>query len=107
MIVGPWQVGKTTLARQLAAAQSEMPVLWLTGDDSETQQLLAHAPLGRLRTLIHQHRMVVVDEVQRIPGIGLTLKLIHDHFPSVQLLVTGSSALDIAEQTAEPLTGRK
>lgn len=107
VILGPRQVGKTTLARQLVTTQPEALVLWLTGDDPETRLLLTNASLGRLRALIHHHKIVVVDEAQRISGIGLTLKLIHDNFPEVQLLVTGSSALDIAEQTAEPLTGRK
>lgn len=107
VVLGPRQVGKTTLVRQLAASMPDVPVLWLTGDDPETQQMLANAPLGRLRSLINQNRLIVVDEAQRVAGIGLTLKLIHDNFPDVQLLVTGSSALDLAEQTAEPLTGRK
>lgn len=107
VVLGPRQVGKTTLARKLAASLPDVPTLWLTGDDPEAQHLLANAPLGRLRSLIHQNRLVVVDEAQRVSGIGLTLKLIHDNFPDVQLLVTGSSALDLAEQTAEPLTGRK
>jgi uncharacterized protein len=107
VVLGPRQVGKTTLARQLTDALPDVPTLWLTGDDPEAQQLLANAPLGRLRSLIHHNRLIIVDEAQRVAGIGVTLKLIHDNFPDVQLLVTGSSALDLAEQTAEPLTGRK
>lgn len=107
VVLGPRQVGKTTLARQLAASLPDVPTLWLTGDDPETQQTLANAPLGRLRALLHNNRLIVVDEAQRIGGIGLILKLIHDNFPDVQLLVAGSSALDLAEQTSEPLTGRK
>jgi uncharacterized protein len=107
ILSGPRQVGKTTLVRALSDALPNVPTLWMTGDDPETQQLLTNMPLGRLRSLIHHNRLIVIDEAQRIPHIGLTLKLIHDHFPEVQLLVTGSSALDLAEQTAEPLTGRK
>lgn len=106
VVLGPRQVGKTTLMQEISASIPDMPALWLTGDDPETQQLLANAPLGRLRSIVQQHRLILVDEAQRISGIGLTLKLIHDNFPHVQLMVTGSSALDLAEQTAEPLTGR-
>jgi uncharacterized protein len=107
VVLGPRQVGKTTTARDLLASLPDRPALWLTGDDPETQQLLTNAPLGRLRSMMQAYQLVVVDEAQRIEGIGLTLKLIHDNFPGVQLIVTGSSALDLAEQTAEPLTGRK
>ena len=62
VVLGPRQVGKTTLARQLAASLPDVPTLWLTGDDPETQQTLANAPLGRLRALLHNNRLIVVDE---------------------------------------------
>lgn len=106
LLLGPRQVGKTTLARQLTASFPEQN-LWLSGDDPETVQVLRQASLARLKALIGVKTFVVIDEAQRIPGIGITLKLLHDNLPEVQVLATGSSALDLAEQTNEPLTGRK
>jgi len=106
LLLGPRQVGKTTLARQLAASFPEQ-YLWLSGDDAETVQVLSQASLARLQALIGVKTFVVIDEAQRIPGIGITLKLLHDNLPAVQVVVTGSSALDLSEQTSEPLTGRK
>ena len=106
LILGPRQVGKTTIARQLSnlfPAQN----LWLNGDDPETVQVLQKASLARLEALVGTKTFVVIDEAQRIPGIGTTLKLLHDNLPELQVLVTGSSALDLSEQTNEPLTGRK
>jgi len=50
---------------------------------------------------------VVIDEAQKVANIGSTLKLIVDHIVNVQLLVSGSSALELAQETSEPLTGRK
>jgi len=50
---------------------------------------------------------VIVDEAQRISNIGLSLKLIIDNFSDLQLIVTGSSALELSESINEPLTGRK
>lgn len=106
LLLGPRQVGKTTLARQIMAGYPQQS-LWLSGDDPQTVQVLRQPSLGRLKALVGAHTLVVVDEAQRIPGIGLTLKLLHDNMPLIQILATGSSALDLAEQTAEPLTGRK
>ena len=106
LLLGPRQVGKTTLARRLANSFAEQH-LWLSGDDPATVQVLSNASLARLQALIGAKIFVVIDEAQRIPGIGITLKLLHDNLPQVQVLATGSSALDLNEQTSEPLTGRK
>lgn len=106
LILGPRQVGKTTLARQIMAEFPDQS-LWLSGDDPETVQVLRQPSLSRLKSLIGSLTLIIVDEAQRIPGIGTTLKLLHDNMPDIQILATGSSALDLAEQTAEPLTGRK
>lgn len=63
--------------------------------------------LERLKNIIGKAKTVIIDESQRIPNIGLTLKLITDNLPEVQLIVTGSSSLEISDLTYEPLTGRK
>jgi predicted AAA+ superfamily ATPase len=49
----------------------------------------------------------MIDEAQRIPDVGLIAKMIVDQFKDVQLLISGSSALEINQSTQEPLTGRK
>lgn len=106
ILIGPRQVGKTTLTRKLAQDLAQ-ETLWLTGDDPAARSLLQDISLARLKQVLGQHQVVVVDEAQRLTNAGLTLKLITDHFPQVQLLVTGSSSLDIAAQTKESLVGRK
>jgi len=106
IIIGPRQVGKTTLVNHLLE-NIDKPTLWLTGDDPEIRNLLTHISLSRLKTVVGQHQVVVVDEAQRIPDTGLMLKLITDNLPDVQLVVTGSSSLDLAAQTKESLVGRK
>jgi predicted AAA+ superfamily ATPase len=60
-----------------------------------------------LTQLIGKHNLVFIDEAQRIPNIGTTLKMVTDRLKNVQLLVSGSSAFEINNKTAEPLTGRK
>ena len=50
---------------------------------------------------------MVIDEAQRIPDVGLKLKLITDTMPEIQLIATGSSSFELANSVNEPLTGRK
>ena len=106
VVIGPRQVGKTTLLQKIVGGSQEK-TLWLNGDDPHVRHRLTEAGVAELGALIGNSRIMVIDEAQRIPGIGLTLKLIVDQFKSVQLLVTGSSSLDLAGATGEPLTGRK
>lgn len=62
---------------------------------------------AELKLLIGHHRIVVIDEAQRVENIGIVLKRITDNFSDVQLLVTGSSSFDLQNKLNEPLTGRK
>ncbi len=106
IIIGPRQVGKTTLAKQIVDGRGEN-TLWLTGDDPETRNQLKDVSLARLEAILSNNQIVVIDEAQRLHNAGLMLKLITDHFKNIQLIVTGSSSLDIASETKESLVGRK
>ena len=48
-----------------------------------------------------------IDEAQRIPNIGLSMKIFVDEIKGRQLIASGSSSFDLANKTEEPLTGRK
>ena len=63
--------------------------------------------MERLTAFIGKNRLLVVDEAQKVPQIGLNLKLIVDHIPGVRIIATGSSSFDLARSIGEPLTGRK
>lgn len=104
IVLGPRQVGKTTLLRELV---SEKDVLFLNGDDPTVQTLLSNVNTEVLRQLIGKHAFVFIDEAQRIDNIGITLKLITDQIQTCQLIVSGSSAFELRNATNEPLTGRK
>ena len=105
LLFGARRVGKTTLARRLLG---ELPfkALEATGDDPVLSGLLASRDTARLDGLVAGYELLFLDEAQRIPDIGLALKLIHDRHPDLRMLVTGSSALDLASRTREALTGR-
>ncbi len=105
IVLGPRQVGKTTLLKGIA--EKKGAYLFLNGDDPVVQQQLEGANTQTLKQIIAKHKLVFLDEAQRIKNAGLTLKLITDQFKNVQLLVSGSSALELANKINEPLTGRK
>jgi predicted AAA+ superfamily ATPase len=60
-----------------------------------------------MRLVAGNKKIVFIDEAQRIPNIGLTLKLFTDQIKDVQVIATGSSAFELSSQVNEPLTGRK
>ena len=104
VLLGPRQVGKTTL---INACLEGNDFLFLNGDDPEVRSLLENAGVSKLNSIIGKNRLVFIDEAQRIKDIGLIAKMIIDQFKEVQLLISGSSALEINQTTQEPLTGRK
>ncbi len=106
IIYGARQVGKTTLVESLIKNYSQTTLL-LNGDDSDIRDILSETSMSKLKPIIGNHKIVVLDEAQRIPETGLVLKIIHDNFKDVQLIATGSSAFELANKIKEPLTGRK
>lgn len=98
-------MGKTTLLRSLFVPDPH--TLWLNGDEPDVQALFEQVNTARLKTLFAGRKYVVIDEAQRIPDIGLKIKLVTDSIPEIQVIATGSSAFELANKTNEPLTGRK
>lgn len=106
IISGPRQVGKTTLLRAIME-ETNRKVLYLNCDEPDVRPLLENASSTSLKALIGNYSLILIDEAQRIKNIGLTLKLLVDEFKDVQVIATGSSALELANEIREPLTGRK
>ena len=104
VLIGPRQVGKTTLINFIL---KDKDYLFLDGDDNTVADILANANTENLKSIIGNYKYVFIDEVQRIPNIGLKLKIMVDQIKDVQVIVSGSSSLDINNVTQEPLTGRK
>ena len=104
LLIGPRQVGKTTL---ITSILENTPHLFLDGDDPTVRSLLNNPNTEQIRSIVGNHKVIFIDEAQRISGIGLTLKIITDQFKAVQLFVSGSSSFDLSNELNEPLTGRK
>ncbi len=106
VIIGARQVGKTTVVRDLIAAQGTA-AKYLNGDETDLYPIFKKPTSTQLRSLIGESKVLVVDEAHQIPNIGRALKLIVDTFPDIQIIATGSSSFDIGNRVNEPLTGRK
>ena len=104
-IYGARQVGKTTLVNEVIGKLG-VRTLVINGDQSRYVSVLSSRDLARIRGLVAGYELLFVDEAQRIPEIGLNLKIIRDELPKLKLVVTGSSSLDLASRISEPLTGR-
>ncbi len=105
ILFGARQVGKTTLLNHIIA---ELPLktLRIDAEDSRYSEVLSGKNTQQLKSLVAGYELVVIDEAQQIPNIGMTLKLIHDHIPEVRVIATGSSSFDLSNKIMEPLTGR-
>lgn len=104
ILLGPRQVGKTTLVQDLL---KDSDVLKLNGDDPQVRLQLSNANFNFLKNLVDGYSTIFIDEAQRIENIGITAKLLIDANLGKQLIITGSSSLDLGNKINEPLTGRK
>ncbi len=103
-ILGPRQVGKSTLLAELAAAETKVRIL--NCDNEDDRRLLIDKTSTELKILVEPHDFFLIDEAQRVKNIGLTLKKIGDLHLDTHVIVTGSSSLDLADEINEPATGR-
>ena len=105
IVLGPRQSGKTTLIEMILSDRESY--LLLDCDDSLIREQLQNANTEKLKQIIGSYKTVFIDEAQRVKNIGLSLKIIIDRIKNVQLLVSGSSSFELANEINEPLTGRK
>lgn len=105
IILGPRQCGKTTLLKAISSGLEDK--LQLNCDDANDRQALETKSLAALSSLVGRHRAVLIDEAQRVSDIGLSLKIMVDNIPGIQIIATGSSSFELSNRINEPLTGRK
>lgn len=104
-IMGPRQVGKSTLAG--AMIPEDANVLEINGDNTDVQTMFVNVDDTKMKVLIGNKNFLLVDEAQKIGNVGNMLKIVAEKSDDVKVIVTGSSAFKLAEAVNESLTGRK
>lgn len=105
IIYGARRTGKTTILNEIAKNIDNY--LYVNCDLIDGQNLFNFKNQEEIKLSFSRYSYLLIDEAQRVMDIGIKLKSIIDTLPELQLIVTGSSALDLSNQTNEPLTGRK
>lgn len=106
LIFGARRVGKTVLVKEILDRVNE-PVLTLNGEDINVHDKLAIRSIENYKQIIGSYKLLYIDEAQKIPEIGLKLKLMIDEIDGLKIIISGSSSFDIHKDAGEPLTGRK
>ena len=106
VIYGPRRVGKTTLINNFIK-NSKLKCRFDSGDNIEVRNVLSSQSLDVIKRYVEGYDLIAVDEAQRIPNVGLGLKILVDNFPDLFVVITGSASLDLSYKIGEPLVGRK
>ena len=106
IVFGARRVGKTVMVKEILKRVDE-PFLSLNGEDINVHDKLALKTVENYRQMLGSYRLLYIDEAQKIPDIGAKLKLMVDEIEGLKIIISGSSSLDIYNQSGEPLTGRK
>ena len=105
ILYGARQTGKTTLLDELLP---RLPYRSLAVNADETRYLdvLSSRDLNAMGRLVAGYDLLFIDEAQRVPDIGINLKILTDGLPDLRIVATGSSSFELANRVSEPLTGR-
>jgi predicted AAA+ superfamily ATPase len=106
-LLGPRQVGKTTLAEEISALFSPKPIYLDLESPTNRAKLLEPEAYFEL----HKGRLIILDEIQRVPELFPVLRGVIDRrrregLKSGQFLILGSASLDLLKQASETLAGR-
>lgn len=107
LLLGARRVGKTELIKKYLENIPKEEYLQLNGEDVEDAYLLKVRSVVNYKRLLANTKLLVIDEAQNIPEIGLILKLIVDSIEGIKIIATGSSVFDLSNKLGEPLVGRK
>ena len=105
VILGARQVGKTTLLNVLSSDREG--VLTFNCDNADDRDELNRDTVTQLKELVGTASMLAIDEAQRLENVGLTVKMLVDALGNnTQIVITGSSAMELTNGLYESATGR-
>lgn len=105
LLYGTRRTGKTTIIEHLATKYKN-DTLILPGEDLQIAEILKNRTVKNYRRIIGDKKIVVIDEAQAVPEIGMCLKFMIDQIQGITIIATGSSSFDFVYRTGEPLVGR-
>lgn len=108
LIYGARQVGKTTLMQSLQNQfiKADKHVRYLNCDLDEERLAVNTTSRSLLDRLVVGYDALLIDEAQRLDNPGLTLKILHDQYPALTIVATGSASFDLRNRVSDALTGR-
>ena len=107
ILVGARQVGKTTLTKELLKHYDSRRTVIYNGDNLEAQKL-SKMESSQIKALVANSQCLLIDEAHKINRIGDIVKSLFDDLGgNLQIVLTGSSTVNLIDSTTEPLTGRK
>lgn len=105
VIYGPRRVGKTTLVENFLK-KTRLKFKLDSGDNLAVAEILSSQSFDKINKFAAGYDLIIIDEAQRIPNVGLGLKILVDNNPKLKVLITGSSSLSLSYKIGEPLVGR-
>ncbi len=106
ILLGARRVGKTELIKKYLSELKTEDYQLHNGEDQNTWQLFAERSISNYKRLLGNTKLLVIDEAQKIPDIGIKLKLMVDSIEGLSIIATGSSVFDLTNKLGEPLVGR-
>lgn len=107
ILLGARRVGKTELIKRYLQQLKESEYVFLNGESYITADLLSNRSVRNYERILGGKKLLIIDEAQKIPDIGLKLKLMVDEIEDLKVIVTGSSIFDLSNKLGEPLVGRE
>jgi predicted AAA+ superfamily ATPase len=104
-LYGLRRVGKTTLSKVILEKYGSISG-YFNCEIIRHKTMFESLDVEKIKEYFGKEKIVVLDEAQNVSQIGKMLKLMVDTYPEIQIIATGSSSFEIANQTGEPLVGR-
>ncbi len=105
IIYGPRRVGKTVLLNNFLSS-TKLKYKFVNGDDLDVQTVLSSQRIELIKEYTRGYELFVIDEAQKVPNIGMGLKILVDHIEGIKVIATGSASFDLSNKVGEPLVGR-
>lgn len=105
VLYGACQVGKTTLAQRIIKKPA-LKTLKINADIEPHTEVLSSRDLSKITSFVAGYELLFIDEAQRIPNIGINLKIIIDNIPNLRVMATGSLFFELANRIQESMVGR-